>query len=103
MLNRFFNCPRCNKGKLFLGITKFKEKCNKCGLKYKDEHIGDGASWMTTFLLCFTITPLVLFFEVKYSFKSIYYLTVILPLIAIASIIILRFIRYFLFKKTLKL
>jgi uncharacterized protein (DUF983 family) len=92
-------CPRCKKESIFIGVTKLKDSCNKCGLGYKPENIGDGASYLTTFLLCFIITPTILYIEIRYSISFLLYLFVVFPITLILSIILLRITRYLLIKK----
>ena len=92
-------CPRCKKESIFIGFTKLKNSCNKCGLSYKPENIGDGASYITTFLLCFIITPTILLIEIRYSISYLLYLFIVLPITLILSIILLRITRYLLIKK----
>ena len=72
-------CPRCKKESIFIGVTKLKDSCNKCGLGYKPENIGDGASYLTTFLLCFIITPTILYIEIRYPLSFLLYLFVVIP------------------------
>ena len=92
-------CPRCKKESIFIGFTQLKNSCNKCGLSYKPENIGDGASYITTFLLCFIITPTILLIEIRYSISYLLYLFIVLPITLILSIILLRITRYLLIKK----
>ena len=100
MIVSIFNlCPRCKKESVFIGVTKLKKSCKLCGLDYKPETIGDGASYLTTFLLCFVITPTVLFIEIKFTIGILFYLCIVLPMIVILSIILLRITRYLLLKK----
>ena len=92
-------CPRCQKESIFIGVTKLKNSCNKCGLNYKPENIGDGASYITTFLLCFIITPTILYIEISYSISFLFYFLIVFPTTLILSIILLRITKYLLIKK----
>ena len=104
MIRDLFNlCPRCKKESVFIGITKLKRSCNHCGLSYKPEIIGDGASYVTTFLLCFIITPIILYIEIRFTISKIFYLCIILPTTLILSITLLRIVRYLLLKKNFKI
>lgn len=96
-------CPRCKKESIFIGVTKLKNSCNKCGLSYKPENVGDGASYITTFLLCFIITPAILYIEIQYSISFLLYFSVVFPITLILSIILLRITRYLLIKKNYKI
>ena len=92
-------CPRCKKESIFIGVTKLKNSCNKCGLSYKPENIGDSASYITTFLLCFIMTPTIFYIEIRYSINFLLYLFIVFPTTLILSIILLRITRFLLIKK----
>ena len=94
MIRDLFNlCPKCKKESIFIGITKLKNSCNKCGLSYKPDDIGDGASYITTFLLCFIVTPIILYIEIRFTISNIFYLLIVFPTTLVLSIILLRIIR----------
>ena len=102
-INKFSLCPCCNKSCVFTGITKLKDKCNYCGINYDNLTIGDGASWITTSLICFIFVPIIFFLEIKFSIKIIYYLIFIFPSLSLLSILILRISRYILLKRSLEI
>jgi uncharacterized protein (DUF983 family) len=55
-------CPKCEKGKIFAAPLSFspKEKCENCGLAFKEHDIGDSASVFLIFILGFLIVPVAL-------------------------------------------
>ena len=97
--NLFNLCPGCKKESVFIGVTKLKTSCNECGLYYKPEVIGDGASYLTTFVLCFIVTPTILFLEINYTIGFMFYLFIVFPVTLVLSIVLLRVTRYLLLKK----
>ena len=97
---RFFNkCPNCNKEKVFEGIIKLKNYCKECNIDLNADKIGDGASWITTSLICFLIVPILFYIEINIGIGIKLYIVIVFPLLLIFSIILLRVIRYILLKK----
>ena len=95
-LNR---CPRCKNGNVFNGLIKLKDYCSSCNIKLNSDKIGDGASWITTSLVCFVIVPILFFFEINIGISVKIYMSVVFPLLILLSIILLRISRYLLLKK----
>ena len=95
-LNR---CPRCKNGNVFSGLIKLKDYCSSCNIKLNSDKIGDGASWITTSLVCFIILPILFFFEINIGISIKIYISVVLPFLVLLSIILLRISRYMLLKK----
>ena len=98
-LNTFNKCPQCKKGNVFKGFIKIEDNCEICGLKFESDKIGDGAAWITTFVICFLVVPILFYFEINYVIKIKFYLTIIFPLILISIMLLLRIFRYVLLKK----
>lgn len=97
---RYLNkCPNCRQGTVFDGLIKLKDYCYNCNVKLNSDQIGDGASWITTTLVCFFIIPLLFFYEINIGISLKIYLLVVFPILVIVSIILLRILRYFLLKK----
>ena len=96
ILNR---CPNCKEGRVFKGFIKLKNYCCNCNTKFNSEKIGDGASWITTSLICFIFMPILFIFEINIGISYKIYITIILPLLLFVSIIFLRIIKYLLLKK----
>ena len=69
------------------------------GAGVQKNKIGDGASWITTSLICFLIVPILFYIEINIGIDIKLYITIVFPLLFIFSIILLRIIRYLLLKK----
>ena len=95
-LNR---CPSCKNGDVFNGLIKLKDYCSSCNIKLNSDKIGDGASWITTSLVCFIILPILFFFEINIGISIKMYISVVFPFLVLLSIILLRISRYMLLKK----
>ena len=97
---RYYNkCPNCKQGTVFDGLVKLKDYCYNCNIKLNSDQIGDGASWITTSLVCFIIIPVLFFYEINIGVSLKIYLFVIFPVLVFFSIILLRILRYLLLKK----
>ena len=97
---RYLNkCPNCKQHTVFDGLIKLKDYCNYCNLKLNADQIGDGASWITTSLVCFIIIPILFLCEINIGISFKIYLFVIFPILVFVSIILLRILRYLLLKK----
>ena len=95
-LNR---CPSCKNGNVFSGLIKLRDYCSSCNIKLNSDKIGDGASWITTSLVCFIILPILFFFEINIGISIKMYISVVFPFLLLLSIILLRISRYMLLKK----
>ena len=95
-LNR---CPSCKNGNVFSGLIKLRDYCSSCNIKLNSDKIGDGASWITTSLICFIIIPILFFFEINIGINTKIYVFVVFPFLVLLSIILLRLSRYLLLKK----
>ena len=97
---RYLNkCPNCKQGTVFDGLIKLKNYYYNCNVKLNSDQIGDGASWITTSLVCFIIIPVLYFYEINVGISLKIYLFVIFPVLIFVSIILLRILRYLLLKK----
>ena len=63
-------CPYCKQGTVFDVLIKLKDYCYNCNVKLNSDQIGDGASWITTTLVCFIIIPLLFFYEINIEDKN---------------------------------
>ena len=99
ILKYFNRCPKCKSGNVFSGLIKLKDYCSHCNIKFNSDKIGDGASWITTSLVCFIIIPILFFFEINIGISIKIYVYVVFPILVSLSIILLRISRYLLLKK----
>ena len=51
------------RGKVFKGIISLNKYCEECNVIFDEDKIGDGASWISTSLLCLLSLPLALLFN----------------------------------------
>jgi uncharacterized protein (DUF983 family) len=57
-------CPVCRTGRLFRPLTvSVVDTCGHCGADLGQHDIGDGAAVFILFLLCFSLVPMALVFE----------------------------------------
>ena len=99
----FNNCPHCSKGKVFEGWISLNNHCKECNINFKIYNVGDGAAWITTFILSIVSLPLAFFLDytLKISLtKLVFFMTIIILLL---SIVLLRISRYLLIKKMIDL
>ncbi len=63
-------CPRCQTGSLykpgFLNLS-LKDKCDDCGLDYRESDSADGPAVFLIFILGFTLVPLALWVEFTFT------------------------------------
>ena len=87
---RYLNkCPNCKQDTVFDGLIKLKDYCYYCKVKLNSDQIGDGASWITTTLVCFIFIPLLFFYEINIGISLKIYLLVVFPSLVIVCIILL--------------
>jgi len=80
-------CPACKKGSIFNSWFDFtpKEKCANCGVRLKDQDVGDGAVVMLIFLLGFTVIPGALIWEFA-SAPSIWLQGIVWSIVSVLTI-----------------
>lgn len=55
-------CPCCNTGKLFKGFIKQVDHCSHCGEELGTFRADDGPAWLSVFITCHIIAPVIGFF-----------------------------------------
>lgn len=86
-------CPDCGSGSLFSGFLKYAPHCEACGKDFKSEDAGDGPAVFVIFIAGFFIVPLALVFQLALNAPIWLTLLVWIPVIFIASILLLRPLR----------
>ncbi len=71
------NCPNCLRGKVFKGVISLNSNCSKCNISFDENKIGDGATWISSSILCILSIPIVLLFNF-YLKVSFFYLFLLL-------------------------
>ena len=94
---RYFNtCPSCNKGTIFNKFIIIRSTCKSCGINFNATKIGDGAVWVSLFIISiFTVLgafTLELFLSPPYWYHIVFWP----PIIILSSFLLLRIIKYWL-------
>ncbi len=97
------NCPNCLRGKVFKGIISLNNYCEECHVIFDEDKIGDGASWISTSLLCLLSLPLALLFNFYLNVSMLTLFSLMTVVILVLTTILLRITRYLLIKKFIKL
>jgi uncharacterized protein (DUF983 family) len=83
-------CPRCQKGPLFCGFLKMREKCDCCGLDYGFADAGDGPTVFVILIAGFLVLGLALWVEVTYEPPYWVHMAISLPTTLIVCLGLLR-------------
>lgn len=86
-----FTCPRCKKGKLFSGFLTIAPACTECGLNLSAYEKGDGPAFFGIVVVGFLVTALAGYVEIVYQPPYWLHAALWLPLVAILSLLSLRF------------
>lgn len=60
-------CPRCGRGRLFVGYLRVRDRCDACGLALARNDSGDGPAVFLIFVLGALIVGLALWTEATFS------------------------------------
>ena len=60
-------CPRCGKGKLFVGLLTVRERCAVCDLDLREHDSGDGPASLVIFALGAVVLGLAFWVEVRFA------------------------------------
>jgi len=83
-------CPRCGRGKMFVGLLTLVPRCSCCGLDYAFADAGDGPAVFVTLLGGFLVLGGALWTELTFEPPFWVHLVVFLPLTAIVCLGLLR-------------
>jgi uncharacterized protein (DUF983 family) len=83
-------CPQCGAGGLFSGVTRFADKCARCGLDYSRFNVGDGPAAFLILVIGGLITIGAVVLEVKAEPPFWVHILVWIPLTAILTLASLR-------------
>ena len=86
------NCPNCYQGKVFKGIISLNSNCSKCNISFDENKIGDGATWISSSILCIFSIPSVLLFNFYLNISLLYLFLLMTVVILILTTILLRII-----------
>jgi len=60
-------CPRCGRGRLFIGLLSVRDCCDTCGLDLRRHDSGDGPAVLVMFVLCGIVVELAVWVEFRFS------------------------------------
>jgi len=86
-------CPVCGEGSLFKGLLEFAPRCEACHADFEKEDAGDGPAVFVIFIVGIFIVPLALGFSMILNAPMWLTLVIWIPIIIIASLILLRILR----------
>lgn len=89
----FALCPRCGKGHLFAGYLQLAPRCSICGLDYATFDAGDGPAVFVILIVGAIICAGALFVEFTYQPPYWVHALLWIPLTAILSLVLLRFVK----------
>lgn len=83
-------CPRCGKGKLYVGFLTLRPSCEACGLDYAFIDAGDGPAVFIILIAGFLVVFCALIVEIKYQPPFWLHAALWLPLILVTTLLPLR-------------
>ena len=83
-------CPRCGKGRLFLGLLAVRPTCDACGLDLSAQDAGDGPAVFVILVLGAVVVGLAIWVEVAFAPPLWVHAVVWLPVITAGAIAMLR-------------
>ena len=83
-------CPRCGKGRLFVGFLTLRTQCDACGLDYAFIDAGDGPAVFVIMIAGAIVVGSALIVEVKYQPPFWVHAALWLPLILATTLLPLR-------------
>ena len=83
-------CPRCGKGKLFVGLLNVRGACEVCGLDFSAQDAGDGPAVFVILFLGLIVVGLAALVEIRFSPPIWVHLVLWTPLILGGAIAMLR-------------
>lgn len=86
-------CPRCGKGKMFVGFLGLKATCEVCGLDYSFVDAGDGPAVFVILIAGFIVVGAALVVETLYQPPLWVHAALWLPLILVTTLVPLRCIK----------
>lgn len=83
-------CPRCGRGKLFVGVLTVRERCPVCGLDLRAHDAGDGPAVAVILVLGAIVVALAFWVEFRFS-PPLWVHAVLWPLVTFpAAILMMR-------------
>ena len=86
-------CPNCGEGALFRGYLKVDPVCEACGHDNSAYRADDGPAYFTILIVGHLLIAPLLCFPVVWRANPFVVMTVILPLIAAVTLVVLGFVK----------
>jgi uncharacterized protein (DUF983 family) len=83
-------CPRCGKGRLFVGLLSVRQTCEVCGLDLSAQDAGDGPAVFSILFLGLITVGLAALVEIRFSPPIWVHLLLWVPLILLGAVAMLR-------------
>jgi len=83
-------CPRCGAPGLFAGLLRFADRCDRCGLDYREFNVGDGAAAFLILIVGGVVSLLAILVELKWSPPVWLHLLLWIPLTLLMTVGLLR-------------
>jgi uncharacterized protein (DUF983 family) len=83
-------CPRCGRGKLFVGLLQVRPACEVCGLDLSAQDAGDGPAVFVILFLGLIVVGLAALVEIRFSPPIWVHLVLWTPVILGGAVIMLR-------------
>lgn len=83
-------CPRCGKGRLFVGFIGLAPRCSACGLDYSFADSGDGPAVFIALIGGFIVLGAALWTEIVYEPPIWVHMVLFLPLTIVVCLGLLR-------------
>jgi uncharacterized protein (DUF983 family) len=83
-------CPRCGKGRLFVGLLNVCQTCEICGLDLSEQDAGDGPAVFSILVLGLIVVGLAALVEIRLSPPIWVHLLLWVPLILVGAVVMLR-------------
>lgn len=83
-------CPRCGQGRLLTGVLTVVDSCEHCGLDLSAQDSGDGPAVFVIFVVGFVAVAVAFLIERLFQPPLWAHLVYQIPLVVVASILLLR-------------
>lgn len=88
-----FRCPRCGKGRLYVGLLVIADACGECGLPLAGHEEGDGPAVFGILILGALAAVFATIVEIKFEPPFWVHAALWIPFIIVGSVACLRFLK----------
>jgi len=83
-------CPRCGQGKIYQGVLRVRETCERCGLDLTRLSAEDGPAFFVIVVYSAIMIPLAVWVEFTFDPPIWLHIVIWLPVITVGSIALMR-------------